>query len=137
MIDALEEICGDDSQEYDDAYQLLGRLHSIFAKLEALISDDSIVELADFSEERYIQQLLERDYAMEADEENLERYVRLASERASSELYELCENAHKNLNLLLKKSNLFYILFGQIISLFSGQQLKKVSSNIDNTLLKS
>jgi len=137
MIDALEEICGNDSQEYDDAYQLLGHLQSVFVKLEALISDDSIAELADFNEQCYIQQLLERDYAMEADEENLEHYVRLASNRASSELYELCEAAHQDLDFLLEQSNLFYTLLGQIISFFSNQQLKKVSSNIDNTLLKS
>ena len=133
MMAALAEICGEDSLEYNDIYQEIERLRTAFFKLEALISEDSVKELASFHEEKRIHQLLESDYAMEAYEENLDYYVGLATDRVSVELYELCEDAHYDLDALLEQSNLFYTLFGKIISLFSDQQLKKVSPTIDNT----
>ena len=133
MTDALAEIFGEDSPKYTQACRQFERLEVMATQIENLISEDSIVKLADFNVENHIHYLLETDYAMEAYEEELDYYVGLASDRASSKLYELCEGAHQDLDSLLEQSNLFYTLYGKIISLFSGQQLKKVSPTIDNT----
>ncbi len=131
--DVLYEICGEDSVEYDSVYQQLEQLERISSEIESLISEETIAELANFDSESYIHELLEHDYAMEAYEESLEHCVDLASDRASSKLYNLCEEAEQDLNLLLKKSDSFYTLYEQIISLFSAQEIKKISPEIDNT----
>lgn len=133
IVGAISKICGEDSIEYDDIYQQFEQLKIGFSEIESLVTDDSIVELAGFSTEGYTHHLLEFDYGMEADEENLDYYLSLASDRASSELRDLCENARPYLEQLLKQSDSFYTLFGQMITLFSSQQIRKISPEIDNT----
>ena len=133
VVDVLYEICGEESAEYGIAFQQFEQLRGIFSEIEALVNDDSITELADFNAESYVHYLLENDYAMEAYEENLEQYISLATDRASSKLHDLCETAQSNLEALLAQSNAFHKLFGEIISLFSEQKLKKISEEIDNT----
>lgn len=133
IVDALSEICGEESVEYDIVFQQFEQLRKIFSGIETLVNDDSITELADFNTERHIHYLLENDYAMEAYEENLEQYISLASDRASSKLHDLCETAQSNLVALLAQSEAFHKLFGEMISLFSEQELKKISEGIDNT----
>lgn len=133
IIDALSEICGEESVEYDIVFQQFEQLRKIFSGIETLVNDDSITELADFNTESHIHYLLENDYAMEAYEENLEQYIGLASDRASSKLHDLCETAQSNLVALLAQSDAFHKLFGEMISLFSEQELKKISEGIDNT----
>lgn len=51
---------------------------------------------------------------------------------ASLELNDLCETARQDLDLLLKKADIFYSLYGEIISLLSDQEIKKISPKIDN-----
>lgn len=63
---------------------------------------------------------------MESYDENLDHYAELASNRASSELYDLCETAHQDLDLLLKESGAFHSLYGEVVTLFSEQEIKKV-----------
>lgn len=133
IVDALCEICGEDSPEYDIAYKQLEQLETTFSKIESLISEETIDELANFNLENYTLSLLESDYAMEAYDENLDHYVNLASDRASSELHDLCEAAHQDLDLLLEEGDIFYSLYGEIISLLSDQEIKKISPKIDNT----
>lgn len=133
ISEALSEIKGDDSKEYATLYQWLTQLRIIYAEMSSLATTDSIVELADFKSEEYIHYLLETDYAMEADEENLDGCISLASDRASSELLNLCETAQQDLEQLVKLSKSFHTTYGEIVSFFSNQEIQKISPEIDNT----
>ena len=70
---------------------------------------------------------------MEADEENLDDCISLASDRASSELLNLCETAKQDLGQLVKLSKSFHTTYGEIVSFFSNQEIQKISPEIDNT----
>ena len=133
IAEALSEIKGNGSKEYATLCQWLSQLRIIYTEMASLSTTDSIIELADFKSEEYIHYLLETDYAMESDEENLDACISLASDRASSELYNLCETAQPDLEQLVKQSKSFHAIYRKIVSFFSNQEIQKISPEIDNT----
>lgn len=133
IAEVLSGIKGNGSKEYTTLCEWLNQLRVIYAEIVSLAATDSIVELADFKSEEYIHYLLETDYAMEADEENLDDCISLASDRASSELLSLCETTQQDLEQLVKLSKSFHTTYGEIVSFFSNQEIQKISPEIDNT----
>jgi len=134
ISEAINCIAGDESDDYFESVKLFENIQSISQKTEELLTLKEISDLARFDLVVRVNEILEEEYALEADEENLACCQNLAQNSAFEELYELCEIAKPLIEDLLKTLESYREIYEKIIDCLSSYNLRKVNSDIDNTL---
>ena len=101
--------------------------------LSDLCWDETIIDLSSFDLENRINEILQDDYSLEADEENLEFCIEKASETAYNELHSLNNDAKSTIDELLSDLKEFINILSNLIEYFKSFEIKKVNKLIDNT----
>jgi len=132
IYDAIDDVTGSDENKTDTANELYEQLLEISHELEKLIFSDSVYQLAVFETNKYIDNLLQTKYAMEAYEDNLEDCIDKALDDALGELSILAHTAHEKLDHIFELIDNFKNTYSELIGFFKRYH-KKINQEIDNT----
>ncbi len=132
IYDAIDTVTDSDENKTDTANELYEQLLEISHKLEKLIFSDSVYQLAVFETNKYIDNLLQTKYAMEAYEDNLEDCIDKALDDALGELSILAHAAHEELDHIFELIDNFKSTYSELIEFFKRHH-KKINQEIDNT----
>jgi len=132
IYDAIDDVTGSDENKTDTANKLYEQLLEISHELAKLIFSDSVYQLATFETNKYIDNLLQTKYAMEAYEDNLEDCIDKALDDALRELSILADAARKELDHIFELINSFKNTYSELIEFFKRYH-KKINQEIDNT----
>lgn len=133
MYDAIDTITEGDEDETTNVNDIYERLYEIYQNLEELRYYDTIVELSEFDPNKYTNDQLQYEYAMEADEEHLQEYVDKAISDAAEKNEELSTAAEDDLECFISKIDSFCKVYSSLLDNLHSRKLKKVNSRIDNT----
>ena len=129
---AIDTVTDSDENKTDTANELYEQLLEISHELEKLIFSDSVYQLAVFETNKYIDNLLQTKYAMEAYEDNLEDCIDKALDDALGKLSILAHAAHEELDHIFELIDNFKNTYSELIGFFKGYH-KKINQEIDNT----
>lgn len=133
IYDAVSNIMDSNDNNIEEINDLYEKLWDLSKLAESYIITNEVYELAKFGYNDYICYLLEKDYAMEAYEDNLENCIDKASVETSDFLLELCTDARDAIDGLLDVLKKYQEVFLELINKFSRYNIKKVNPEIDNT----
>lgn len=132
IYDAIDTVTDSDENKTDTANELYEQLLEISHELEKLIFSDSVYQLAVFETNKYIDNLLQTKYAIEAYEDNLEDCIDKALDDALGELSTLAHAAHEELDHTFELIDNFKNTYSKLIGFFKRYH-KKINQEIDNT----
>ncbi len=133
IYDAIDTITNGDEDETivaNDAYE---DLLALCSRIEEVRNFDTLIELSEFDSEEYINQQLQKEYAMEAYEDNLENCIESASGEAMSVIWDLTQAAKEDIDELIEEVQKFCEMYSLFIENLREREIKKVSPKIDNT----
>lgn len=133
IYDAVSNITDSNDNNIEEINDLYEKLWELSRLSENYIITNEVYELANFEYNDYLCYLLEKDYTMEAYEDNLENCIEKASVETSDFLLELCTNARDAIDGLLGVLKEYQEVFLELINKFSRYNIKKVNPEIDNT----
>lgn len=129
-IDVITQGEEDEMISVNDSYE---ELLDISSRIEEISGFDTLIELAEFDTNDFINKQLQEEYAMEAYEDNLQNCIDSASEEAMCKVFDLTRAAKKDIDDLLVELQKFCDKYAALIENLRTRKIKKVSSNIDNT----
>lgn len=133
IYDAIDIITDGDEDETIAANEVYENLCFKANKIEQYTTFDTLYDLALFDTNEYINQQLQEEYSMEAYEDNLESCIDLASDSAISQVMDLTQAAHADVDQLLNLIEEFKKEYSGLIYNLKRRELKKVNLQIDNT----
>lgn len=133
ICDAIDEITVCDETKTNISSNITEQLLNTQNALSDLCWDETIIDLSSFDLENRINEILQDDYSLEADEENLEFCIEKASETAYNELHSLNNDAKSTIDELLSDLKEFINILSNLIEYFKSFEIKKVNKLIDNT----
>lgn len=92
-----------------------------------------LIELSEFDSGEFVNQQLQKEYAMEAYEENLENCINSASEDAQNIVLDLTQTAKDDIDKLLSELQEYCDKYANFIDNLRAREIKKISPKIDNT----
>lgn len=133
MYDAIDIITKSDENELDLICHYIDNLTSIYDDIEKISSNDSIYELSKFDINEYINNILQKEFSMEATEEYLEKCIDKSSDIGYDRLNELNLEAKPFIDELLSKMKEFLNEYNECIEYFCDHNIIKINPSIDNT----
>jgi hypothetical protein len=133
IYDAIDVITQGDEDETILANDSYEELLDISSRIEEISGFDTLIELAEFDTNDFINEQLQDEYAMEAYEDNLQSCIDSASEDAMCKVFDLTQAAKEDVDDLLGELQKFCDKYAAFIENLRTRKIKKVSSNIDNT----
>ena len=133
IYDAIDEITQGEEDEMISVNDSYEELLDISSRIEEISGFDTLIELAEFDTNDFINKQLQEEYAMEAYEDNLQNCIDSASEEAMCKVFDLTRAAKKDIDDLLVELQKFCDKYAALIENLRTRKIKKVSSNIDNT----
>ena len=133
IYDAIDVITNSNEEEMIIANDSYEELLAMSSKIEELRGVDTLIELSEFDFNEYINQLLQKEYALEAYEENLENCIKSASEKAQCIVMDLTQAAEEDVYALLDEIQKFSDCYAAFIKNLREREVKKISSKINNT----
>ena len=133
IYDAIDDITNGDEDEAIKANDILENLIQQSRRIEEITTFDTLYDFAQFDTIDFINHQLQGEYAMEAYEENLENCINLALEEAMCTVMDLAQDAHDDINDLLKQLKEFKSKYSGFIDIFKEYGVKKINPEIDNT----
>ena len=133
ICDDIDEITVFDETKTNISSNITEQLLNTQNALSDLCWDETIIDLSSFDLENRINEILQDDYSLEADEENLEFCIEKASETAYNELHSLNNDAKSTIDELLSDLKEFINILSNLIEYFKSFEIKKVNKLIDNT----
>lgn len=133
IYDAVDVITRSDEDEtikVNDAYE---ELLSLEAYIEDVCCFDTLIELAEFDSNEFINEQLQEEFAMEAYEDNLENCIESASGEAMSRVWDLTQAAKEDVDILLNELEQYCKKYADYIENLRVREIKKISTEIDNT----
>lgn len=133
IYDAVDVITRSDEDEtikVNDAYE---ELLSLEAYIEEVSCFDTLLELAEFDSNEFINEQLQEEFAMEAYEDNLENCIESASGEAMSRVWDLTQAAKEDVDILLNELEQYCKKYADYIENLRVREIKKISTEIDNT----
>lgn len=120
-----------DEDDMMDVGGIHDELVSMYEYIYAVLSWDTLQELASFDAERDILQRLEYEHGMEAYDENLESCMEDAAECAMDTINRLTGEAHEDVEILLSELDEFVKKHSELTEKL--REIKRINSQIDNT----
>lgn len=137
FYDAIDTITLGDEDETTGINDIYENLLNIYSDIEEIRYFDSLVALSEFDLEKFVNQQLQGKYAMVAYEvayeDNLENCIESASGEAMSVIWDLSSEAKEDIDKLIIEVDNFCENYSSIIENLRSREIKKVSSQIDNT----
>lgn len=133
IYDAIDTITKGDECATTEANGKYEELLGLFSRIEEVRGFDTLIELSQFDSGEYVNQQLQEEYAMEAYEDNLETCIGLASDEAMNIIGDLTQAAKEDIDELIDDVQKFCEAYSSIIENLRTREIKKVSSEIDNT----
>jgi len=115
--------------DYDEYDEIL----AVASHIEEIRSYDTLIELSEFDSGEFVNQQLQKEYAMEAYEENLENCINSASEDAQNIVLDLTQTAKDDIDELLSELQEYCDKYANFIDNLRAREIKKISPKIDNT----
>ena len=133
IYDAIDNITNGYEDELILANNAYEDLLTQFSWIEEVRGSDTIIELSEFDSEKYINQKLQEEYAMEAYEDNLDNCIECASDDAQNIILDLTQAAKDDIDELIGEIQSFCEIYSSFIEILRTKEIKKISSQIDNT----
>lgn len=133
IYDAIDTITLGDEDETIKANDIYEELLDLCSHIERIRNFDTLIELSEFDSEEFINQQLQDEYAMEAFEENLESCIESATGEAVDMVIDLTLAAKEDIDELIFQVDKFCKIFSSFIEDLRSREIKKISSQIDNT----
>ena len=133
IYDAIDVITQGDEDETISANDSYEELLGISSRVEEISGFDTLIELAEFDTNNFVNEQLQEEYAMEAYEENLQSCIDSASEEAMCKVLDLTQAAKEDVDDLLAELQKFCDKYAAFIENLRIRKIKKISSSIDNT----
>lgn len=89
--------------------------------------------LAEFDSEENTNYIISEEYSAEAYDEDLDKYIKIASAESNERIEELAQDAKESIDAIISKTEQVEKLLDGYIDSFSKYELRKVNSSIDNT----
>ena len=133
IYDTIDNITNGDEDELIVANNVYEDLLTQFSGIEEIRGSDTIIELSEFDSEKYINQKLQEEYAMEAYEDNLDNCIERASDEAQNIILDLTQAAKDDIDELIGEIQSFCETYSSFIEILRTKEIKKISPQIDNT----
>lgn len=133
VYDAIDVITNGDEDETTNANDEYDEILAVASHIEEIRSYDTLIELSEFDSGEFVNQQLQKEYAMEAYEENLENCINSASEDAQNIVLDLTQTAKDDIDKLLSELQEYCDKYANFIDNLRAREIKKISPKIDNT----
>ncbi|SDB01885.1 phospholipase D-like domain-containing protein [Eubacterium oxidoreducens] len=140
IIQDIENVVDDlydeeNEDEYNDLYSFINELKELDLSdvQDSLLEDGNIYNLIVFDDVERANEILQNEYASEAWDENLDRYVEIAMQDAHEELSELKLNAEYDLIALYKTLVSAKSIFSRMHDYLLSIASEHVNTSLDNT----
>lgn len=133
IYDAIDTITGSDERTTAKINGIYENLLTLSSRIKELREFDTLIELSEFDSEKYINQQLQNEYAMEAYEDNLENCIEHAMNDTANIILDLTQGAREDIDELLRFLQKFCEVYSTIIENLRVKEIKKVNPKIDNT----
>lgn len=133
IYDAIDTITGSDERTTAKINGIYENLLILSSKIKEIRGFDTLIELSEFDSEKYINQQLQNEYAMEAYEDNLENCIEHAMNDTANIILDLTQGAREDIDELLRYLQKFCEVYSTIIENLRVKEIKKVNPKIDNT----
>lgn len=133
IYDAIDVITEGNEDETIIANKIYEELLKLDSDIEDIRGRDTLIDLSEFDTNDFINEQLQNEYSMEADEENLQRYIDFASDDALCNRMDLTQSAEYDFDELLNVLETFIKKYADFVENLRNRQYKKISPDIDNT----
>lgn len=117
----------------DELNEYYENLISLENQFEEVSSNEEVYELACFDSSERENQIIQDEYSAEAYDEYLEDYVQKSMDIVHAEFQELCGEAKKSLEDMLRIIDEYLDSSRSALDVFEGLEFRKISEDIDNT----
>lgn len=133
IVEVIKEMDNEDEGLLSCINNIEGELRQLGSIIEQDLLSDVIIDLARFSINKHIDDLLQTEYAMTAYEENLDDCIKKAQQDAMNVHMEFANEAEDRLENILTNLSKFCHQFCESVICFKKLELKKRNAEIDNT----
>lgn len=133
IYDAIDNITSSDEYTTTEANDKYEKLLTLSSRIKEVRGFDTLIKLSQFDSTEYVNHQLEEEYAMEAYEEDLENCIARAFDKEMNVVQNLTQSAKKDIDELIEDLQKFCEVYSSIIEKLLEKEIKKVSSEIDNT----
>lgn len=135
VYNAIGEISNQDENKLDIINKFYERTFKLISDYEKNVYNTIIYDLAGFETNERALKILANEFALEAYDEYLEKYVQISLDIANEQLSNLCNEAKLHLDNILGTIDEFIDNGRQCIDFFKEFELRRVNDLVYNTQL--